>query len=96
VSAARAAALRAQADALVAHARALRDEADALDKEGASAIAAPVVLYATVDEAAHTFGVSRRTIFEWVRSGCPSIKRGAVRRIPIEQARAWLNAKAAG
>jgi excisionase family DNA binding protein len=95
VSAARASALRAQADALVAQARALRDEADALDKEAAPTAAEPVTLYATVDEAARAFAVSRRTIFDWIRDGMPSIKRGAVRRVPVEQARAWLGARGA-
>jgi excisionase family DNA binding protein len=50
-------------------------------------------VYVGVDEAARTFDVSRRTVFEWIRDGMPSVRRGRVRRVSIEQARAWLDGR---
>jgi excisionase family DNA binding protein len=92
VSAARATALRAQADALEAQARALRDEADAID---VAPLSAPVGTFLTVDEFARANEVSRRTVFDWIRDGLPSVKRGRLRRIDGHAARAWLERKGA-
>jgi excisionase family DNA binding protein len=83
-------ALRAEALALEAMARSRREQADELD---AAAVPRDEGIYITVDEAARRFEVSRRTVFEWVRDGLPSIKRGRVRRIPVTEARAWLAAR---
>jgi excisionase family DNA binding protein len=90
MSSARVAALRAQADALAAQALAVRAEADALELESATKPANDPIVFATIDEAAREFDVSRRTIFDWLRDGMPSVKRGVKRRVPIDQARRWL------
>jgi excisionase family DNA binding protein len=91
----RAAALRLQADALELQARALRAEADAIEAEAdqpANGNGADAV-YLTVEEAARRFNVSKRTIFDWVAEGMPSVKRGCVRRVPVVEATVWLRAR---
>lgn len=47
--------------------------------------------FLTPVEFADTIGVSRQTVVRWVRAGLPcSVRRGAVVRIDMEQARTWL------
>jgi excisionase family DNA binding protein len=93
VSAARVTALHAQAAALEAQALAVRAEAHALEADISSRTAKDAVVYATVTEAARELECSRRTVFDWIAAGMPSIKRGAKRRVPMDQARAWLEAR---
>jgi excisionase family DNA binding protein len=83
---------RMEADGLELLAKAKRLEADALEAdEDRGASEAPV--YFTVEQAAKEFDVSRRTIFEWIALGMPSLKRGRVRRIPVAAATSWLGAR---
>jgi len=88
---ARSLALRAQADALEAQARALRSEADALDEEAASAPAADERVLMTLDQAAKALDVSRRTLFDRIARGMPSVKRGRLRRVSLDVAKAWID-----
>lgn len=47
--------------------------------------------FLTPVEFADKIGVSRQTVVRWVRAGLPcSVRRGAVVRIDLEQARTWL------
>ena len=84
---ARAAALRAQAEAHEALAAALRAEADAI---GAEAPAAPASLYLPVAAFAARVALSERTIWTFVRKGMPVIGSGRGKRIDVVRADAWL------
>jgi len=51
-------------------------------------------LLASPRRLAEDFGVSRSTIFVWLRSGMPSVKHGRVRLIDPHEAQAWLESHA--
>ncbi|MBN4050262.1 excisionase family DNA-binding protein [Desulfobulbus sp. AH-315-M07] len=48
--------------------------------------------YETVDGFAERVGVSRRTVDTWIHQGLPVVRSGRLRRIPVEEADAWLKA----
>lgn len=51
--------------------------------------------YLTIDGFARHMGVSRSSVKRWLKDGLPSLKLGArTLRIPLDQALAWLGARA--
>ena len=53
-------------------------------------------LCVSVEEAADLLGLSRQTVYTLMETeGLPSVHFGKARKVPMEQLRAWLNARVA-
>ena len=52
----------------------------------------PATDYLTPTQYAERRGVSRTTVFDWIRTGLPSVKQGGSRRIRWREADAFLDA----
>lgn len=51
----------------------------------------------TVTQAAEAVGISRPTLYEWMRlDGFPVVRIGGTVRIPVDSFREWLNERAVG
>ena len=80
-----AASLRHEVDALIAQAKRIRER---LDEEVAADVSPPPA-WMTIEDYARRRGVSRSTIYRWIKLGMPVSKRGRVVRVDVEGADAW-------